>query len=138
MRSLVLAACVALAGCAGTAHEHSPYAGQQARGIKALSEQDVAGYESGAGMGFAKPAELNGYPGPMHVLELADRLALTNEQRAATHALLDRRWPVRAILRTTRSPKFAATLAPVCGMYAADQALHQLALLVSALLIAGL
>jgi hypothetical protein len=57
---------------------------------------------------------------------------------AATHALLDRRWPVRAILRTTRSPKFAATLAPVCGMYAADQALHQLALLVSALLIAGL
>ena len=32
MKALVLAACVALAGCAGMAHEHSPYAGQQARG----------------------------------------------------------------------------------------------------------
>jgi Protein of unknown function (DUF3307) len=57
---------------------------------------------------------------------------------AITHALLDRRWPVRAILRATGSPRFADTTSPVCGMYAADQALHQLALLISALLIAGL
>jgi hypothetical protein len=57
---------------------------------------------------------------------------------AATHALLDRRWPVRAILRATGSPLFAEATTPVSGMYAADQALHQLALLISALLIAGL
>ncbi len=53
----------------------------------------------------------------------------------ATHALLDRRWPVRALLRATGSPNFAELTTPVCGMYAADQALHLLALLVSALLI---
>jgi hypothetical protein len=57
---------------------------------------------------------------------------------ALTHALLDRRWPVRAILRATQAPRFADATSPVCGMYVADQALHQLALLVSALLIAGL
>jgi hypothetical protein len=57
---------------------------------------------------------------------------------AVTHGLLDRRWPVRAILRGSGSPKFAETTGPVCGMYAADQALHQAALLVSALLIASL
>jgi len=55
-----------------------------------------------------------------------------------THALLDRRWPVRLVLRRTGSPGFAEQTAPVCGMYVADQALHWLALLVSALLIACL
>jgi hypothetical protein len=57
---------------------------------------------------------------------------------ALTHGVLDRRWPVRAILRATRSPRFAETSSPVCGMYAADQALHHGALLVSALLVAAL
>jgi membrane-bound metal-dependent hydrolase YbcI (DUF457 family) len=57
---------------------------------------------------------------------------------AATHGLLDRRWPVRWLLRHTGSPKFAEATTPVCGMYTADQALHQLALLISALLIATL
>ena len=41
-------------------------------------------------MGLARAAELNSYPGPMHVLELADRLALTEDQRAATQALMAR------------------------------------------------
>jgi Protein of unknown function (DUF3307) len=57
---------------------------------------------------------------------------------ALTHAALDRRWPVRAILRRLGSPQFAESTGPVCGMYAADHALHQLSLLGSALLIAGL
>jgi hypothetical protein len=39
-------------------------------------------------MGLARAAELNGYPGPMHVLELADRLDLTAEQRSRTEALV--------------------------------------------------
>lgn len=56
----------------------------------------------------------------------------------ATHALLDRRWPVRMLLRSTGSPAFAEQSTPVCGMYVADQALHWLALLVSALLVACL
>lgn len=53
---------------------------------------------------------------------------------AATHAFLDRRWPVAAILRRTGSPKFAELQAPINGPYVADQALHHGCLLVSALL----
>ncbi len=50
----------------------SPYTGEENRPIKALSSEDVAGLRSGSGMifnGLAKAAELNGYPGPRHVLE---------------------------------------------------------------------
>ncbi|WP_433047215.1 DUF3307 domain-containing protein [Dactylosporangium sp. CS-033363] len=57
---------------------------------------------------------------------------------AVTHGLLDRRWPVRAVLKATRSPQFAEAQSPVCGMYVADQSLHHLCLLVSALMIAAL
>jgi 2-polyprenyl-6-methoxyphenol hydroxylase-like FAD-dependent oxidoreductase len=32
-------------------------------------------------MSLALPAELNGYPGPAHALELADKLKLTAEQK---------------------------------------------------------
>ena len=56
--------------------------------IKSLSQQEVGALLSGAGSGFARAAELNGYPGPMHVLDLADRLALSAEQRAATQSLM--------------------------------------------------
>ncbi len=56
----------------------------------------------------------------------------------ASHAVLDRRTPVRQLLRLTRSAVFAEQTSPVCGMYVADQALHWLSLLISALLIARL
>ena len=65
----------------------SPYAGEQSRDIKALSPDDIAGLQAGKGMGHAKAAELNGFAGPAHVLELADALHLTAEQRARTEAL---------------------------------------------------
>jgi hypothetical protein len=54
---------------------------------------------------------------------------------AVTHGFLDLRWPVRATLRAAGSPGFAQATTPVCGLYLADQALHRLALLVSALLL---
>jgi Spy/CpxP family protein refolding chaperone len=66
----------------------SPYAGEQAREIKSLSTSDVDNLRKGAGMGYAKAAELNGYPGPMHVLELAQPLQLSAEQRDATEKLM--------------------------------------------------
>ena len=69
--------------------QHQPYAGEDAREIKALSAEEVKQYLSGAGMGYAKAAELNHYPGPSHVLKLADQLQLTAEQRAATRKLMD-------------------------------------------------
>jgi hypothetical protein len=60
--------------------QDSPYTGLKDREIKALSQEDAKAYREGAGMGLALAAELNRYPGPKHVLELADKLALTPEQ----------------------------------------------------------
>src|SRR6185437_3727183 len=60
-----------------------------ARPIKGLSEQQVADLKAGRGMGLALPAELNGYPGPAHVLELADQLELSSDQRARVQGLFD-------------------------------------------------
>jgi Spy/CpxP family protein refolding chaperone len=79
---------LAVAGAAGAA-ERSPYAGWQERTIKALSPQQVADYLEGRGMSMALPAELNGYPGPRHVLELAEKLGLTVDQLARTQRLFE-------------------------------------------------
>ncbi len=68
----------------------APYAGQQTRTIKALSAEEMRDLAEGRGMGLAKAAELNGYPGPLHVLELAGELHLTPAQRATTEALFQR------------------------------------------------
>lgn len=57
-----------------------------------MSAEDVAELTRGGGWGLAKPAELNGVPGPTHVLELADDLGLTREQR-------DRIEPIRAAMQ---------------------------------------
>jgi hypothetical protein len=69
--------------------QHLRYAPDKERELKALSPDEVKQYLSGAGMGYAKPAELNRHPGPMHVLELADKLQLSAEQRSATLRLMD-------------------------------------------------
>ncbi len=65
----------------------SPYAGMQNRAIKALSEEQIAGLKAGKGMALAMAAELNGYPGPAHTLELAAELQLTDEQATRTQQL---------------------------------------------------
>jgi len=62
--------------------EVSPYAGQESRAIKALSQEDIEGLLQGNGMQMAKPAELNSYPGPRHALDLASELGLTSQQAA--------------------------------------------------------
>jgi Spy/CpxP family protein refolding chaperone len=63
--------------------QDSPYKGQEGREIKALSQGEIEGYLDARGMGFAKVAELNHYPGPKHVLELSDQLELPERQRLA-------------------------------------------------------
>ena len=64
------------------AQDHSPpVAARQGQEIKALSPDEIQGYLTGQGMGLAKAAELNGYPGPPHVLELAAELKLSEEQK---------------------------------------------------------
>lgn len=65
----------------------SPYAGQEQRAIKSLSPDEIADLLAGKGMGLAKAAELNRYPGPAHVLELALKLQLSPKQRETTHAI---------------------------------------------------
>ena len=82
-------AAAALLGLCGAEPAPSPYAGEQGRPIKSLSESQIEGYENGQGMGFAKAAELNSYPGPMHVLELAEELKLTPPQRAEAKKAFD-------------------------------------------------
>ncbi|HKP23104.1 MAG TPA: hypothetical protein VJV39_04530 [Dongiaceae bacterium] len=76
---------------ADTAHQgqHSPYAGQEARDIKALSPEEIADLDAGRGMGLALAAELNGYPGPRHVLDLAQELRLTAEQQHRTGEMFE-------------------------------------------------
>lgn len=84
LMSLVAALLVSSSACA-----QSPYAGMETRGIKALSDAQIGDLQAGRGMGFALPAELNGYPGPLHVLELADKLSLSAEQRGKVQQLFD-------------------------------------------------
>ena len=64
--------------------QRSPYAGEQTRDIKALSADEVRAYLTGQGAGLAKTAELNRYPGPLHVLEFAQQLRLTETEKAKT------------------------------------------------------
>ncbi|MES2947700.1 MAG: hypothetical protein V4858_04075 [Pseudomonadota bacterium] len=65
----------------------SAYVGQENREIKALAPEDVKAYLAGKGIGLARAAELNGYAGPAHVLELGQQLMLTAEQTARTEAV---------------------------------------------------
>jgi Spy/CpxP family protein refolding chaperone len=67
----------------------SHYSGEKNRSIKSLSSSYIAGLQSGAGMADAKAAELNGFPGSSHVLELASQLQLDGEQRRATQSQMD-------------------------------------------------
>jgi hypothetical protein len=83
---IVIAAGVQAGAQSPPAH---PYAGLETRAIKALSEQEIADLTAGRGMGTALPAELNGYPGPMHVLEYADQLKLSEQQRAEVKQLFE-------------------------------------------------
>lgn len=67
----------------------TPYQGQQSRAIKSLSTDELSGYLQGKGMGLAKAAELNHYPGPRHVLDLAKPLGLTAQQIAQSQDIFN-------------------------------------------------
>jgi hypothetical protein len=78
----------ALAQSHGQHGQHSPHgqAGQpyaefMGRTIKAMSEAQIADLRVGRGMGLALAAELNNYPGPKHVLELAAQLGINDAKR---------------------------------------------------------
>lgn len=65
----------------------SPYAGMEGRGIKSLSEKDIEDLRAGRGWGLALAAELNGVPGPAHLLELREQIGLSSGQVKAIEAI---------------------------------------------------
>lgn len=92
MRILLLATFAllapALAGCLDPAGDdsapaaRSPYADLNGS-IRAMTPEEIDVLANGKGGGYALPAELNGYPGPRHVLDLKDALKLTADQERA-------------------------------------------------------
>jgi Spy/CpxP family protein refolding chaperone len=89
MKAALGGAALIVATASVLAQSHQPYAGLEGRAVKALSDQQVADLRAGRGMSLALAAELNGYPGPMHVLELADSLGLSDQQRATVQDLFE-------------------------------------------------
>ncbi|WP_159588916.1 Spy/CpxP family protein refolding chaperone [Chelativorans xinjiangense] len=79
------------AGLQAQDHRHarqaSPYAGFETRKIKSLSEEDISELKKGAGWGLALAAELNGIPGPSHLLILKDELGLSPDQVTRIEAI---------------------------------------------------
>ena len=73
------------------AAERSPYADDfdAEAPIRSLTREEVAQIERGEGAGFASPAELNGVPGPRHVLDLAHELDLSHAQVTQVQAIYD-------------------------------------------------
>jgi Spy/CpxP family protein refolding chaperone len=64
-----------------------PYAGLVDREIRALSDTRINDLLAGNGAGYALAAELNSYPGPTHVLDLAEQLGLSSDQHQAVDAI---------------------------------------------------
>lgn len=81
--TVMLAMAAIASGCAmlEDSDHAQQYAGLEAREIKALSPEQTDDLLAGAGMSMALAAELNGWPGPLHVLEFADDLDLSDAQR---------------------------------------------------------
>lgn len=94
LAALVVAGCTSDAGTddarpAEAAAADQPYAGWEARPIRALDPELVEDLLAGRGAGYALAAELNHYPGPTHVLQMAESLALTTEQHDMIQIIFD-------------------------------------------------
>lgn len=89
MLRITLAAALLTATVASGLASDQPYAGLETREIKALSDERREGLLAGKGLGYALSAELNGVPGPLHVLEMADEIGLSDAQRAEVQAVFD-------------------------------------------------
>ncbi|MGL4240850.1 MAG: hypothetical protein ACRCTI_07030, partial [Beijerinckiaceae bacterium] len=68
----------------------SPYVGFETREVKTLSTERQEGLKRGRGLGYALAAEMNGYPGPQHVLDLAEPLGLDADQRSRAQAVFNK------------------------------------------------
>lgn len=87
---LVSMVCVTVfAARAADGSQTKPYAGEEQRTIKSLSVEDIDDLRNGRGWGLARAAELNGLPGPVHLLELRTEIALSPQQVEQIEALFE-------------------------------------------------
>ena len=92
LRTWLLTLAISIPLSISAQHNHgvqTPYAGMQNRAIKSLSDNDIKELRRGGGWGLALAAELNGMPGPAHMMELNEQIALNQDQVTKTQALLD-------------------------------------------------
>ncbi len=85
--AMLVVVMVGVVSTASAQHQHSPYAHEQSAEVPSLTPEELQQLRDGEGMGLAKPAELNHFPGPKHVLELAGELGLSIEQIVRTEAI---------------------------------------------------
>ena len=83
---IVTAALLGASSASWSQHRHGHPGGHQAAEACSAEFDQVVGEGRGFGLAFA--ADQNGYPGPMHVLELKDQLKLTADQEAKAQALV--------------------------------------------------
>lgn len=110
-------------------HDHSPYAGLESREIKSLSDADLDDLRQGRGWGLALAAELNGAPGPAHLLELGEELGLDAEQTAAIESIFE---AMQADARVAGARLIEAEAAIEAAFRAGDPDPHRLRALIDA------
>lgn len=89
MEKFIFAVVVSIFTFTVFANTGTSYKEQETREIKALSQEEIKGYLKGKGLGYAKVAELNHFPGPRHVLDMTQELSLTDEQVRQTQEIFD-------------------------------------------------
>ena len=82
-------ALVSASASAQHAHGTSPYAHGQSAEIPSLTAEEIRELREGDGMGLARAAELNRFPGPRHLLELKAELGLAGRQLRRIEAIYE-------------------------------------------------
>ena len=93
MRQVMLGGVVAVTLAAAAAiawaqHGHGSMGAEGHQVAQACATEFEKVVSDGRGFGLAFAADQNGYPGPMHVLELRDRLKLTADQETRARELM--------------------------------------------------
>lgn len=88
LAALVLVGSVAMSVAAQPALT-SPYQDELSSEMRGLTTKEIEDLREGRGMGLARAAELNGYPGPRHVLDAVEtgQFHLNQEQLTAVRQL---------------------------------------------------
>lgn len=88
-----LSACLAaflVASALPAAAQQAGQPGHQGRGHGGMQAREFRNLQQGRGMGMGRVAVVNGYPGPMHVLQHAAALELTEGQIERSRELMTR------------------------------------------------